>query len=96
MDRDGPTRFQITRDSIYDEEIMKETKVEFKLRIRNLLRNHMFEELKRAQKEQSKISNISYKTFKVQDYLKTHMMNNHEVALLFALRSRTSSYFKAN
>ena len=53
-----------------DEEIMKETKVEFKLRIRNILRNHMFKELKRVQKEHSKISSISYKTFKVQDYLK--------------------------
>ena len=79
-----------------DEEIMKETKVEFKLRIRNVLGDHMFKELKRAQQEHSKISSIIYKTFKVQDCLKTHMMNNHELALLFALRSRTSRYFKTN
>ena len=56
----------------------------------------MFEDLKSAQKEHSKISNICYQTFKVQDYLKTHILNNHEVSLLFALHSRTFKYFKAN
>ena len=75
---------------------MKETKTEFKSRTSSILKNHMFECLKNEQKEHSKISNICYKTFKVQDYLKTHMMNNHEVSLLFALRSRTSRLFKAN
>ena len=57
--------------TLFDEqEIKKETNVEFKSRIKKLLRIHMFEDLKSAQKEHSKISNICYQTFKVQDYLK--------------------------
>ena len=32
----------------------------------------------------------------MQEYLKTHMMNNHEVSLLFSLRSRSAKIFKAN
>ena len=79
-----------------EDEIKKETKVEFKSRIKKLLRVNFFEDLKNAQKEHSKIRNICYQTFKVQDYLKTHILNNHEVSLLFALQSIASKYFKAN
>ena len=79
-----------------EEEIIKETKCEFKSKIKRILRNLMFEDLKKEQKGHSKISHICYPEFEVQEYLKTHKMNNHEVSLLFALRSRSSKHFKAN
>ena len=81
----------------FDEEVIKNyTKCEFKSTIRRLLREHMFEDLRDDQKEHSKIKNICYPRFEVQEYLKTHQMNNHEVSLLFALRSRTSKQFRGN
>ena len=80
-----------------DEEVIQNyTKCEFKSTIRRLLREHMFEDLRNDQKEHSKIRNICYQRFEVQEYLKTHQMNNHEVSLLFALWSRTSKHFRGN
>ena len=60
------------------------------------IKDHVFSKLKNLQKEHSKISQISYQTFEAQGYLKDHKLNNHEVSLLFALRSRTAREFKAN
>ena len=72
------------------------TKSQYKVIIKAHLRKHMFSELKKEQDEHSKIKHIKYSTFQSQEYLKTHMMNNHEVSLLFAPRSRTVKQFKAN
>ena len=52
--------------------------------------------IKELQSGHSKISYICYEKFKPQEYLKTHMLNNHEVSLLFSLRSKTAREFKAN
>ena len=57
---------------------------------------HMFSELKKQQEDHSKISHICYEQLKTQEYLKSHMFNNHEAFLLFSLRSRNSKLFKAN
>ena len=56
----------------------------------------MFSELLKEQKEHSKIKDICYTTLTTQKYLKTHLLNNHEVSLLFSLRSQTLKHFKAN
>ena len=82
--------------SFNEEEIMKQTKCQFRSKIKRKLRDNMFKVLKNEQKGHSKISHICYSTFKVQEYLKTHIMNNHEVSLLFALRSRSAKSFRAN
>ena len=79
-----------------EEEIIKESKFQFKERIKKSLRAHMFSKLKVEQNEHSKISHICYSSFKMQEYLGTHRMNNHEVSLLFSLRSRTAKIFRAN
>ena len=79
-----------------EEQIIRETKCEFKTRIKRSLRAHMFSELKDEQTQHSKISNICYQNFKMQEYLRTHKMNNHEVSLLFSLRSRSAKMFRAN
>ena len=60
------------------------------------MKEHVLSKLKNLQKDHSKISHISYKTFEAQKYLTNHMLNNHEVSLLFSLRSRTAPSFKAN
>ena len=70
------------------------TKNQCKVLVKTSLRNHMFSELKTVQTGHSQIKSIKYPTFNTQEYLKTHMMNNHEVSLLFALRSKTVKGFK--
>ena len=81
----------------FDEDVIKKyNKCEFKSIIKRLLGKHMFKDLRKEQQKHSKIRNICYPKFEVQEYLKTHQMTNHEVSLLFALRSRTSKYFKGN
>ena len=56
----------------------------------------MFTELKKEHVEHSKKKSINYWTFQSQEYLKTHMKNNHEVSLVLALRSKTVKQFEAN
>jgi hypothetical protein len=72
------------------------TKSQFKVMVKTSLKSHIFSELKKEQAGHSKIKTIKYPIFQSQEYLKTHMMNNHEVSLLFALRSKTVKQFKAN
>ena len=79
-----------------DEFVRNETKLQFKSRVKKHIEMHMFSELKRQQEGHSKISHICYKQLKTQEYLKSHMFNNHEAFLLFSLRSRNSKLFKAN
>ena len=80
-----------------DEELIsKETKLQFKTRIRKQLKTHMLAEMKQQQAGHSKIRDISYNSFKTQEYLRSHMFNNHEAFLLFSLRSRNCKLFKAN
>ena len=66
------------------------------MKIKNKIKTHVFENLKKKQEGHSKIRDICYDEFKSQEYLKTHLLNNHEVSLLFSLRSRTAKQFKAN
>ena len=58
--------------------------------------DHVFSKLKNLQKRHSKINQTSYQTFEAQGYMKDQTPNNHEVSLLFALRSRTALPFKAH
>ena len=76
--------------------IQNSTKIEHKKMIKNSIRKHVFSNLKEQQTKHSKIREICYKSFKIQDYLKCHILNNQEVSLLFSLRSKTAKEFKAN
>ena len=60
------------------------------------MHSYMLKELIKKQQEHTKIKQICYKGLEIQKYLKTHMLNNHEVFLLFSLRSRNAKQFKAN
>ena len=68
-----------------DELVRNETKLQFKSRVKKHIEMHMFSELKRQQEGHSKISHICYKQLKTQEYLKSHMFNNHEAFLLLSL-----------
>ena len=72
------------------------SKLEFKTIVKNKIREKAFQTLKEKQEGHTKIKNICYNEFKTQGYLKNHIINNHEAALLFSLRSRTTKEFKAN
>ena len=76
--------------------IMNETKAQFKSRIKKQLEKHMLAELKQKQEGHSKVRDICYNNFTIQEYLKSHMFNNHEALLLFSLRSRNCKSFRAN
>ena len=82
--------------SLDEAEIQACTKSEFKIKVKSAVKEYVFDKLKKLQEGHSKISNICYKNFKVQNYMTNHTLNNHEVSLLFSLRSRTASIFKAN
>ena len=72
---------------INEEAIQSESKLVYKNRMKKHIRKYMLSELKKKQEGHNKISNICYNDLKTQEYLKTHMLNNHEVFLLFSLRS---------
>ena len=82
--------------NLTDKEIEDESKQSFKLKVKEKTNSLMFSELLKEQKEHSKIKDICYTTLTTQKYLKTHLLNNHEVSLLFSLRSQTLKHFKAN
>ena len=69
-----------------EEAIMSESKQNYKKEVQNKIRLNTFNILKHIQSGYSKISDIWYNTFKAQDYLKSHKLDNHEVSLLFLLR----------
>ena len=48
------------------------------------------------QKKHSKVKDICYNSFRIQNYMTTHRLNNDEVSLLFSLRSRTVRDIKLN
>ena len=79
-----------------EKEIQESSKSEYKLKVKYAVNQCLFKELKTLQEGHSKISHVCYKQFETQSYMKNHILNNHEVSLLFALRSRTASAFKAN
>ena len=60
------------------------------------LDKNMLAEMKHKQEGHSKIRDICYNNLKSQEYLKSHMFNNHEAFLLFSLRSRNWKLFIAN
>jgi hypothetical protein len=88
--------FKMINVELNESQIKDESKMEFKNRIKKHIIREEFNQLKEAQQGHSKVRNICYEKFAMQEYMKTHMLTNHEVALLFALRSRSVKGIKAN
>ena len=72
------------------------TKTDYKKLIKLIVRAKVFQKLKETQSTHSKVSDICYDTFRTQEYINSHMLTNHEVTLLFSLRSRTMKSVRNN
>ena len=81
--------FQFINENINEKDAQEMSKFQYKSMIKKKIKLKVFENLKDVQKTHSKVREICYQTFKMQDYMKSHMLTNHEVSLLFALRSRS-------
>ena len=90
------TDFTNIEMELNEEAIKHESKQQYKLRLNKQNKNYMLQELKKKQNNHKKIKEICYNSLETQKYLTTHMLNNHEVFLLFSLRSRNAKPFKAN
>ena len=66
------------------------------MKVKHAVKKYVVGKLKKLQEGHNKISAFCYKTFETQRYLTNHTLNNHEISLLFSLRSRTARAFKAN
>ena len=77
--------FETLEMEMNENEIRSNTKIEHKTNIKNKIQQHVFKKLKERQSGHSKISHISYQTFKTQEYMKSHMLNNHEVYVCYLL-----------
>ena len=81
---------------VTENDIATLTKVQYKTLVKKHVKYDAFKKLKEKQEGHIKISHIKYNEQKMQSYLKTHMLNNHEASLLFSLRSKSTREFKAN
>ena len=83
--------FDNVGENLDEPQIQVSSKAEYKIKVKHAVKQYVFWKLKTLQEGHSKISAICYKTFKT-----NHTLNNHEISLLFSLRSRTARAFKAN
>ena len=79
-----------------ENEIEAMSKSQFKAEVRHRIREYVFKMLKEKQLTHIKIRHIKYDKLAMQNYLKSHMLNNHEASLLFSLRSKSTREFRAN
>ena len=75
---------------------MHETKGRYKARLKKHMKSLRLRELKTQEEQHKKISEICYDDLKIQAYLETNLLNNHEALLLFSLRSQNAKLFLAN
>ena len=61
-----------------------------------MVQSIVFDQLKKTQSTHTKVTDICYSTFTRQEYRISHELNNHEVSILFSLRSRTFKNVKNN
>ena len=88
--------FEYIESSMNEDEIKEMSKGGYKKEIKEKIKQKAFQKLKETQQTHSKVCNICYYEFKTQPYMKSHILSNHEVSLLFALRSRTIRNIKRN
>ena len=88
--------FEFIGEEFTEESANMNTKTDYKKIIKLKVRAKVFEKLKETQSTHSKVSDICYDTFRMQEYINSHMLTNHEVSLLFSLRSRTMRSVKNN
>ena len=71
-------------------------KYKFKSIVKEKIRNIAFKYLMDIKESQSKLSNVVYKEFKIQKYLKSDKLSKDEKSLLFRILTRTVDDIKTN
>ena len=79
-----------------EDQIKQESFGSFKKEVRSRLVDKLFDNLQSIKMKHSKVSEICYNKFNIQEYMTTHKLNNHEISLLFSLCTRTLSEIKGN
>jgi len=80
-----------------DEDVLKtNTKCQAKKYIKEQIHSKAFKNLQAVQKTHSKVKDMKYAEYKMQNYLKNSEMKYEEATLLFALRSQTVKDMKLN
>ena len=88
--------FDMIGVDINENEIETMTKSKYKTIVKNKIRDYTFKILREQQEGHTKIKHIQYNELCMQNYLKTHILNNQEASLLFSLRSQTTREFRSN
>ena len=81
--------FELIGEEVNEKLARETTKTYYKNIFKSKIREEVFNILKRTQGTHTKVNTIVYHTFKIQEYMKSHTLTNHEVSLLFSLRRRT-------
>ena len=81
--------FEYIKEDVNKKEAFEKSKYEYKMHIKKKVRDQVFTELKVTQDTHSKVREIQYKKFKIQEYMITPQLTNQEVSLLFSVRKRT-------
>ena len=79
-----------------EEDIEKMSKQQLKTDLRRKAKQFAFIELMEKVQQSTKTKEIKYTELRMQDYLKTDKINNKEVAMLFAIRSKCVREIKSN
>ena len=88
--------FELIGEEINENLARDTSRKDFKDIVKSKIREKVFNILKETQETHTKVKHITYNTFKLQDYMKSHMLTNHEVASLFSLRCRTYKSIQNN
>ena len=81
--------FKYIKEDIKETEAKEKTKYEYKKLIKKKVREQVFLGLKLVKESHSKVREIQYSKFQIQEYMMTPQLTNQEVANLFSLRTRT-------
>ena len=81
--------FKYIKEDINETEAKEKTKYEYKKLIKKKVREQVFLGLKLVKESHSKVREIQYSKFQIQEYMMTPQLTNQEVANLFSLRTRT-------
>ena len=82
---------------VLNEDKVKElSKAQYKTEIKSRVKTVVIELIQKKKEGHTKIKHIKYNMLSMQNYLKSHMFNNHEASMLLSLRSRTTREFGAN
>ena len=88
--------FEAIGEVIDEDIIANKTNTEHKRYIKNRVREVAFKDLKIKQSTHSKVKNIQYLKFKVQEYLTCGKLNNEESSLLFNMRCKSVTGVKSH